>query len=304
MKKELLKPKIDVVFHALFREENKNLTEALISDILGEKVKVITSDRDRHLNIKDPDQKFGIMDLRTELEGGVKCNIELQVDEMNFETERFLYYWADAYSRQLEKGTDYVVLHKTISIIILDHELKELKDMEELGTKWQIRDEKTGERLLTKHLEIIIIEIPKARRIYKKNNKNKIGQWMMFFDNPNDEEVSYIVENNEEIRKANEELDKMSDDETLRRIAELKEKGRRDYNARMSFIENKGMERGLQKGMEQGMKQGMKQGITIGKREKSIEFAEKLIKKGLDINFIEETTGLDKETIEKLIKNK
>ncbi len=30
MKKELLKPKIDVVFHALFREENKNLTEALI----------------------------------------------------------------------------------------------------------------------------------------------------------------------------------------------------------------------------------------------------------------------------------
>ena len=170
MEKELLKPKIDVVFHALFREENKNLTEALISDILGEKVKVITSDRDRHLNIKDPEQKFGIMDLRTELEGGVKCNIEVQVEEVDFETERFLYYWADAYSRQLEKGTDYDILHKTISIIILDHELKELKDIEELGTKWQIRDEKTGKRLLTNHLEIIIIEIPKARRIYKKNN--------------------------------------------------------------------------------------------------------------------------------------
>lgn len=29
MKKELLKPKIDVVFHALFRQENKHLTEAL-----------------------------------------------------------------------------------------------------------------------------------------------------------------------------------------------------------------------------------------------------------------------------------
>ena len=34
-KRGILSPKIDVVFHALFREENKNLTEALISDILG-----------------------------------------------------------------------------------------------------------------------------------------------------------------------------------------------------------------------------------------------------------------------------
>ena len=47
--KGLLKPKIDVVFHALFREENKRLTEALITDILGEKVKIKTSDKDRHL---------------------------------------------------------------------------------------------------------------------------------------------------------------------------------------------------------------------------------------------------------------
>ena len=284
MEKELLKPKIDVVFHALFREENKNLTEALISDILGEKVKVITSDRDRHLNIKDPEQKFGIMDLRTELEGGVKCNIEVQVEEVDFETERFLYYWADAYSRQLERGTDYDILHKTISIIILDHELKELKDIEELGTKWQIRDEKTGKRLLTNHLEIIIIEIPKARRIYKKNNKNKISQWMMFFDNPNDKEVSKIVENNEEIKKANEELDKMSDDETLRRIAELKEKGRRDYNARMSFIERKGMENGMRKGSE--------------------NIAKNMIKKGLPIELIEELTGLDRDSLNKIIAEK
>ena len=286
MEKELLKPKIDVVFHALFREENKSLTEALISDILGEKVKVITSDRDRHLNIKDPDQKFGIMDLRTELEGGVKCNIEVQIEEVDFETERFLYYWADAYSRQLKRGTDYDILHKTISIIILDHELKELKDIEELGTKWQIRDEKTGKRLLTNHLEIIIIEIPKARRIYKKNNKNKISQWMMFFDNPNDKEVSYIVENNKEIKKANEELDKMSDDETLRRIAELKEKGRRDYNARMSFIKKKGMEQGFEKGAEQAL-------------EKT---AKNMLKKGLDIKLIEEVTGLDRKTLDKLIE--
>ena len=75
--KELLKPKVDVVFHALFRDENKKLTESLISDILGQNVKVKTSDLNRHLDIKVAQQKLGVMDLRTELEDGTKCNIEM-----------------------------------------------------------------------------------------------------------------------------------------------------------------------------------------------------------------------------------
>ena len=33
---KLLEPKLDVVFHALFREENKDLLGALTSDILRE----------------------------------------------------------------------------------------------------------------------------------------------------------------------------------------------------------------------------------------------------------------------------
>lgn len=185
-KRNLLIPKNDLIFHTLFREENKNLTEALISDILREKVKIKTSDKNRYLNIKDPEQKFGIMDLRTELEDGTNCNIEIQVTECEYENERFLYYWADAYSRQLEKGNDYNILHKTISIIILDHEIRALKGDEILGTKWQIRDDKTGKRVLTEHLEIVIIEIPKAIRLYSKNGKDKICQWMVFLNDPND----------------------------------------------------------------------------------------------------------------------
>ncbi len=183
---DLLIPKNDVVFHALFRQENKKLTEALISAILNEKVTIRTTDKDRHLNIKNPEQKYGIMDLRTELEDGTNCNIEIQLQEYEYEMERFLYYWADAYSRQINKGESYETLHKTISIIILDHEIKELEGKESLDTKWQIRDNKTGKRLLTEHLEIVIIEIPKALRIYKRDEKNRVCQWMKFLDNPNE----------------------------------------------------------------------------------------------------------------------
>ena len=176
--------------------EELSETESLISDILGEQVKVKTTDLNRHLDIKIAEQKLGVMDLRTELDDGTKCNIEIQLDTQKNENERFLYYWADVYSRQLPRGEEYDKLHKTISIVILDHEIKELKEINELGTKWQIRDNKTGKKLLTDHLEIIIVEIPKAIRQYKNNENNKICQWMMFLDNPNNrKEMNDLMEN-------------------------------------------------------------------------------------------------------------
>lgn len=69
-------------------------------------------------------------------------------------------------------------------------------------------------------------------------------------------------------------------DERLRRIAELREKGRRDYEAAIDFAEEKG--------------------IDTGKKEKSMEIAKKMITEGLELDFIEKMTGLDKETIQKV----
>ena len=64
---KLLSPKIDVVFHALFREENKKLLEVLISDVLNEKVQVVTTDKNRYVDTREAIEKLGIMDLRAEL---------------------------------------------------------------------------------------------------------------------------------------------------------------------------------------------------------------------------------------------
>ena len=290
--KGLLKPKLDVVFRALFREENKNLTEALISDIIGKNIRIKTTDLDRHLDIKVAQQKLGIMDLRTELEDGTKCNIEIQLEMREYEKERFLYYWADAYSRQLRRGEEHNRLHKTISIIILDHEIKELKGIEELNTKWQIRDNKTGKKLLTDHLEIIIVEIPKAIRQYKNNEQNKICQWMLFFDDPNKEELNEIMKENEKIKEAVEELKGMSEDEELRILAELREKGRRDEYAAREYA--------IKQGLQEGREEGIKEGIKEGSRKREREIAKNMLSLKVDIEIISKVTGLTKGEIEKL----
>ena len=288
--KQLLSPKLDIVFHALFREENKDLLGELITDVLKERVKVITTDKNRQVNIKTAEEKYGIMDLRAELAGGIKCNIEIQLEQETYEKERILYYWADAYSRQMNKSDEYVELKKTISIVILGHEIKEMRGIEKLGAKWQIRDEESGKRVLTDRLEIVIIELPKAKRIYEKNKKDRIGQWMMFLDNPNNKEVSKIMSSNKEIEKAFEELEQVSGNEELRRLAELRIKGIRDKKAQIDYAKQEGIKEGIEKGMKQ-------------EREKrDTEIVKKMLKKKISMEDIIEITVLSKEEIEKISK--
>ena len=62
----------------------------------------------------------------------------------------------------------------------------------------------------------------------KSNQNDKLTQWMLFLDNPNNKEVLEIMNKNEEIKEAIDELEEISKDKELRLIAELKEKAIRD----------------------------------------------------------------------------
>jgi len=284
----LLKPKIDVVFHALFGNKNNTLLEAMLSDILGTKVKIIEN-LDRHLNISTAEEKLGVMDLRVRFDDGTYCNVEIQLKQYKYENERFLYYLANTYSRQLERGDEYKEISKTISIVIVDHEVESLKGIEDLNVRWQMRDNTTGGKILTDRFELAIIELPKAKRIYEKNENNLISQWMMFLDNPNSKEVYEIMDKNENIKNARNELKQVSGDYELRRIAELKEKYIRDEAAALEFA--------LEKGQKEGIEQGIETGREQGRNEAKIQTAKNMLELGLDIEIISKSTGLSVEKI-------
>ena len=100
MNKKLLCPKMDVVFHALFRERNIDDLSNFLSAILREEVKVTSIDKNRYVDIDTVDEKLGIMDLRAELNGKKQCNIEIQLNYYLDMEKRMLYYWTDNYKRQ------------------------------------------------------------------------------------------------------------------------------------------------------------------------------------------------------------
>ena len=98
---------------------------------------------------------------------------------------------------------------------------------------------------------------------------------------------------NEEIKKAKEQLDKISQDKKERRLAELREKAIKDEMA----IRDSGYNEGRKEGIEIGLQQGIHRGIELGKEE-GLKKGKKAEKKSIAQNMLE--MKIDKETISKV----
>ena len=103
------------------------------------------------------------------------------------------------------------------------------------------------------------------------------------------------MENNKEIKEAKNELDKISQDEIMRRIL-LKEKLMR---MDMKQMEKEAVEEGMKKGMEKGIEKGK----IEGEKKEKIETAKRMLEKNIPIETIIEVTQLTEKEINEIIKN-
>ena len=202
----------------------------------------------------------------------------MQLIDKNNIIERMLYYWSKMYTRQIKAGDDYNKLEKTIVILIADFNIKGLEKVEYHST-WKIIETNSVKKLiLTDKFELDIIELSKIKG--RENEKDQLLDWLVFLENPESERVARKMEENKNLKEAVEKLDRISEDEKMQRIIELREKAIRDEHA----IYAKGLDDGVEKGA----------------REKQIEIAKSMLKENMDIEIIIKITGLTKEEIEKL----
>ena len=92
------------------------------------------------------------------------------------------------------------------------------------------------------------------------------------------------MEENKNIKKAIDELEQVSGNARLRRIAELKEKYIRDEQSSIEYAQD----------------EGFKLGEAKGEKNKSLEIAKNMLKENSSIGFISKVTGLSLEEIEAL----
>ena len=92
------------------------------------------------------------------------------------------------------------------------------------------------------------------------------------------------MKENKEIKKATEKVEKMSEDEKLRRLAFLREKAIMDEKD----IYRAGVDKGIENGKEKGIK------------EATIKIASKMKKEGFSTEIIMEITDLTEEEIKQI----
>ena len=264
-------PKMDIIFQAIFGEVgSENITKDFLEKILKRKIEKISLDKNPILRRELKDDKLGVLDIITELDGKEKCNIEMQLIDKNNIIERMLYYWSKMYTRQIKAGDDYNKLEKTIVILIADFNIKGLEEVDYHST-WKIIETNSVKKLiLTDKFELDIIELLKIKG--RENEKDQLLDWLIFLENPESERVTRKMEENENLKEAVEKLDRISEDEKMQRIIELREKAIRDEHA----IYAKGVDDGI------------------------IKIAKNMLKENIDIEMIIKVTGLTKEEIENL----
>ncbi len=291
-KRKLLSPKLDVIFQALFGEVgSERITKKFLEAILDKKLEEVDLSRNIVLRRENLEDKMGVLDVFVKINQEEYCNVEMQMIEKDKLIERILYYWSRIYGRNLKSSQDYIELKKTIGVLIVNFEIKKLK---ELGyhSKWKIIEEEKRKLILTEDLEIHIIEIPKIYNIKEKEQEEELVKWINFIENPESKKVEEYMKENKELKEAKEKLEVMSEDEKMQILAELRLKAIRDEKAVERFGYNQGMENGIEKGIKQGKKAGKIEGIK--------EMAKKMKEEGIDIETIQKITNLTEEEINSL----
>ena len=115
------------------------------------------------------------------------------------------------------------------------------------------------------------IELPKYRKA-KADMNNKLDQWLAFM--------------NKTIKSALDDMEYLTGDAEIKRLAELRESSRIDKWFAMSY----------------GRKQGREEGEKIGENKAKKETAKRMLEEKIPIEIIIRVTQLTKEEIEKIKK--
>ena len=167
------------------------------------------------------------------------------------------------------------------------------EDSGEFYSCFHIRED-SRHTLYTDKMEFHVIELPKLPEKLKENSSDLL-LWAKFLNAERKEEFEMLAEKNEEIRKAYERLQVMSQDEKKRMEYEAREKALRDHNEVMLEATERGIAQGIEIGKAEGRAEGIEAGIAKGRAEGivigKLEAAKELL-----------ASGVDEETVMKSLK--
>jgi predicted transposase/invertase (TIGR01784 family) len=253
-RRKTLDPKLDIVFWMLFgAEQNRELLISLLNAVLSpavpiEAVEVLSAQPER-LTVAD---KNISLDVRLRLQGGEQVDVEMQSQRRPALRERALYYWARLYAGQLQRGDPYTALRRCVVVLITN--FAELASRR-FHSIFQVH-ERHGRELLTGHLELHLLELPKLPSALDRNDEPTLALWGKFLSAVADEELETLAMEHPVLKQAKAALDRLSADDIARIQAEQREMALLTFEAGMAAAREEAEQKGRQEGRQEGRAAG------------------------------------------------
>ena len=297
-------PKEDFIFKMIFgSEENKSILISLLNSILKERpyIKDVKLENNEISKIFK-DSKSSRLDILAVDDNGIKYDIEMQCRKTKDIPNRAVYYASKLFTKDLKENDDYNK-SRVISIWIFAENISDRKSsISEIFPSFKGNEEDNWQ-VFTENQRIIILELNKYQTT-NENFKDLLTNWVNFIQKPEYLENNPLKIKNKELDKAIEKLEYMSKKDEERHIVDsLKDYERDYYNDTKTAKEEglkEGKEEGLKEGLDKGLKEGLDKGLKEGEKNKSIEIAKNMLKKGYKIEDISELSGLSLDEIEEL----
>ena len=315
MRAKYINPFTDFGFKKLFGEEaSKPLLIDFLQNLLPELNIISLSFLDKELLGRTEFDRKAIYDIYCETANGERVIIELQKVKQNYFKDRSVYYASFPIQEQAQRGEWNYRLEPVYCIGILDFVFED-KESNKADVIHYVQLKNQHNQVFYDKLKYVYIEMPKFK---KKETElaSRLDKWLYFIQHLEDFDSIPGLFNDIIFSQASEkaEIAKYNDLELRSYQQSLKtfrdNKATLDYALETTLKEGlekgieqgiqKGLEQGIQKGLEQGIQKGLEQGIQKGLEQGIQKIAKNLKEKGVDINFIIETTGLTEEQINAL----
>lgn len=279
LKEKYVNPFTDFGFKKLFGEEvNKDLLIDFLNNLLiGEQqIKNLTYLKNEHLSSFDTGSK-AIFDLYCENEKGEKFIVELQKVKQNFFKDRNIYYSTFPIQEQAKRGNWNFELKAVYTIGILDFVFDEHKnEPEKLIHKVKLSEIEKNTIFYDK-LTYIYLEMPKFLKT-EAELTTSIDKWL------------FVLKHLPDLQGRPKALQERIFEKLFKtaEIAQFSQKERQEYEDSLKYYRD--------------LVNTVDTAEMEGRKKEKIEIAKNLLKVGVAIEIIVNTTGLTKEEIEILKK--
>jgi len=322
--------RFDWAVKKLLRDKaNFGILEGFLSELLKEDIKIqeIIESEGNKETVSDKTNRVDIMVKNSKQELII---IEIQnTRELDY-FYKILYNTSKAISERMFEGMPFKEVVKVITVTLVYFDLGQGKDYIYYGNtqfkgmhhqdtlelsepQKKMFDRSTVSSIYPDHYIIRVNE-------FDDNAKDKLDQWIYFFKNSEikDEfnargiddarkKLKKIFLEGPELADYNRYIRQLSDEASIALTIKFEKEYALEKGHEEGFT--KGLEKGFSKGREEGhikgheeglnegLKEGIKEGIKEGQKIKSMEIARNLKSKGIDTDFICDTTGLSREEI-------